>query len=44
MVEVTTEFNNIENIDPKELSDEHLKRLSELKIKEQKQLQPSGRL
>ena len=38
MVEVTTEINNIEKVDPKELSDELLKRLSELKIKEQKLL------
>ena len=38
MVEVTTEINNIEKIDPRELTDEHLKRLSELKIKEQKLL------
>ena len=38
MVKVTTEINNIEKIDPRELSDEHLKRLSELKIKEQKLL------
>ena len=38
MIEVTTEINDIEKIDPKELSDELLKRLSELKIKEQKLL------